>query len=211
MAWAPDYVNVAELAAFLNIDDDADNVELAFACSGASRAIDVATNRQFGLVATPEARYYTPKWSVSRCAMIAPMDDLMTTTGLVIEADTAGDGTYATALSVSAYQLLAPNAATEARPWTAVVLSPRSLSYALMALDGRHESVRITARWGWTSVPAAVALAARLQASRLFKRRDAPFGIAGSPGEGSEVRLLAKVDPDVAVALRDYERRVYAR
>jgi hypothetical protein len=45
-----------------------------------------------------------------------------------------------------------------------------------------------------------------LQASRLDFRRVAPAGVAGSPETGSEVRLLARVDPDVAVSLKDYIR-----
>jgi len=45
-----------------------------------------------------------------------------------------------------------------------------------------------------------------LQANRLLKRRHAPFGVAGSPELGSELRLLARVDPDVAVSLRGLGR-----
>ena len=50
-----------------------------------------------------------------------------------------------------------------------------------------------------------------LQASRLAARRDSPFGVAGSPDAGSEMRLLARVDPDVAVALEPYRRRIWTR
>jgi hypothetical protein len=45
-----------------------------------------------------------------------------------------------------------------------------------------------------------------LQGGRLYTRRSALFGIAGSPESGSEMRLLSKVDPDVAVMLRGYRR-----
>jgi hypothetical protein len=53
-------------------------------------------------------------------------------------------------------------------------------------------------------VPSAVKQACLIQASRFFTRRYAPFGVAGSPESGSEMRLLAKVDPDVAVILGPY-------
>jgi hypothetical protein len=64
----------------------------------------------------------------------------------------------------------------------------------------------VTAVWGWTAVPTSVKQATLLQASRFHKRRHAPFGVAGSPEMGSEIRLLSRVDPDVSVALRDFNR-----
>lgn len=54
---------------------------------------------------------------------------------------------------------------------------------------------------GFTTVPAAVKLACEIQASRWFKRNDAPFGVAGSAEMGTELRLLARLDPDVEVLL----------
>jgi hypothetical protein len=60
--------------------------------------------------------------------------------------------------------------------------------------------------WGWDAVPDAVKEATLLQGSRLDFRRVAPAGVAGSPETGSEVRLLARVDPDVAVSLKDFIR-----
>jgi hypothetical protein len=56
------------------------------------------------------------------------------------------------------------------------------------------------------AVPDGVVLACLLQASRWYKRRDAPFGIAGSDLMGAAMRLAAKVDPDVAVLLSTYRR-----
>lgn len=50
-------------------------------------------------------------------------------------------------------------------------------------------------------VPDTVKLATMIQASRLYHRRNSPFGIAGSVEMGSELRLFNKVDPDVAVLL----------
>lgn len=56
-------------------------------------------------------------------------------------------------------------------------------------------------------VPSTIKLATLMQAGRWAKRRDAPFGIAGSPETGSEMRLLAKLDPDVEVMLGGYGER----
>ena len=73
-----------------------------------------------------------------------------------------------------------------------------------LALEAATEAVDLAC--GTTSVqfdpvPSSVKLAVLLQASRWVKRREAPFGIAGSPEMGNELRLLAKLDPDVMVLL----------
>lgn len=49
------------------------------------------------------------------------------------------------------------------------------------------------------TVPAAVRMGTLIQAARFFKRKDSPFGIAGSPEMGNETRLLSRLDPDVAL------------
>jgi hypothetical protein len=56
------------------------------------------------------------------------------------------------------------------------------------------------------AVPASVRLAALLQAARLFKRGEAPFGVAavGTIDGGSGMRLLAKLDPDAERLLEPY-------
>lgn len=205
MAWEPDYVEVSDLAEYVGISDSDDDAQLGPAISAASRAVDRHCRRQFGLVAGPEARYYTPRWDSLRARWVVDIDDLMTTTGLSVAADLDDSGDYATDLD--AYALKPVNALVTGRPWTCLVVLPASASQPV----GAEDSVEVTARFGWSAVPVAVEEACRLQASRVFKRRDAPFGIAGSPGSGSEMRLLAKVDPDVVVALEPYRKRARPR
>lgn len=205
MTWAPDYTTADDLAEYLRIDDDDDDAVLESAVTTASRAIDTFTKRQFGQVAEPEARYYTARWSKSRCWWVVVIDDLMTNTGLEVTTEQSTAGVF---VVVSEPVLRPRNALVKGRPWTELVIPKDS---AVGSYFGRPEGVRVTARFGWSSVPVAVVQAAQLQASRIFARRNAPFGIAGSPDAGSEMRLLAKVDPDVAVSLEDYRRRVWAR
>lgn len=187
MAWAPDYVNVAELTNYIRVGDTLDDSELELAASAASRAVDLCTGRQFGLVDAPEQRFYPVTWSRARQRWVAVIDDLQTTTGLS---------------GVSGYTLLPRNALQMGKPWEAMEF----------ATDPRDDNGEIgpTARWGWTTTPQAVKLASRLQASRFVARRDSPYGVAGSPQQGSELRLLARVDPDVAVSLRHYVRDWWA-
>jgi hypothetical protein len=69
-----------------------------------------------------------------------------------------------------------------------------------------QDSVEVAALWGWTSVPPTIMQANLIQAARFLKRRDAPFGVAGSLELGSEIRLLSKLDPDVALMVGAYKR-----
>lgn len=193
MAWAPDYATVADLAAYLRIGDTVDDVELAHAIAAASRAVDDACNRQFGQATAPEERTYTARPDYGTGYWTADVDDYQSATGLAVTVD--GD-------TVTTYDKAPLNAAAKGRPWTRVAFTADS-EY----LPSTHpHRVAVTAQWGWVAVPVPVVQATLLQAARFFTRRNAPFGVAGSPDQGSEMRLLARVDPDVAVALRGFKR-----
>ncbi|GAA2543684.1 head-tail connector protein [Pseudonocardia hydrocarbonoxydans] len=200
MAWVPSYVSLAEAKAYVRVADALDDAELNLAVAAASRIIDDHTHRQFGLLDAPAPRIYTARRDPVHDRWVVEIDDLMTESGLVIGYDAAGDGGYATA--IPGYALRPVNAAPSGWPWTALVLA----APAGVAITDRDAGVRVTARWGWTTVPDAIRQACLLQTSRLLSRRDSPYGIAGSPEAGSELRLLARVDPDVAVALAPYRR-----
>lgn len=191
MTWAPDYATSAALKTYLRIEDAVDDAQVASAITAASRAVDNHCRRQFGSVAAPELRQYSAVRMRGHGGSLAvPIDDLMTVTGLAVTV---------AALPVVPVSYWPLNAAQGGEPWTRLYL-PAGTSCGAGA-------VSITAKWGWTTVPPTVATATILQAARIFKRQDAPFGVAGSPELGSELRLLAKVDPDVAVMLRKYVRR----
>lgn len=194
MAWKPDYITSAELKTELKITDSTDDAWIALVVTAASRAVDRHARRQFGLldVATervcPGATYRSERgrWVVS-------IPDLMTTAGM----SSVIDG-----VTVSTTVLEPVDAALEGKPWTRMALG----YLADITWPDAERSVTVTARWGWTAVPATVKAATMLQAQRFYVRRDSPYGVAGSPDLGSEIRLLAKVDADVAVMLADYVR-----
>lgn len=195
MAWVPNYVTDDELKLFVRVADTLDDVQVALAVTGASRAIDRAAGRQFGLVDAPEARVYTGEWDCVRGEWYVVVDDLMTEAGLTI---TVPAGT------VTSYRLEPGNSVVKGMPWTRIVVKADSAAKP----DGLPDTVSVTAQWGWTAVPATIKQACLLQASRLLQRRDSPYGVAGSPDLGNELRLLAKVDPDVAVLVSAYRRMV---
>lgn len=197
MTWAPDYITVADVKTYLRVDlaftdDDATYARWATA---ASRAIDRRCNRQFGKAAAPVSRLYrnTPVYNPAYGLWVIDVDDLMDSTGL-----TVNGVAYASANAV----LLPDTAPLEGRPWTRVGLSyPPILPY-----PGAPVTWALVASWGWSAVPPQVPAAALLQCARWNFRRDAPAGVAGSPDQGSEIRLLARLDPDVATTLTGLSR-----
>ena len=194
MAWKPDYITSTELKNELKITDATDDVWVGFVVTAASRAVDRHTRRQFGLLAAPATRQCGP--ATYRCELdrwVVPIPDLMTDTGLVVEI--GGD-------AVLDSELEPVDAPDELRPWTRLLLAEG----AAPTWPTRGRRIAVTATWGWSAVPTTVKTATLLQAQRFYARRDSPYGVAGSPDLGSEIRLLAKVDADVAVMLTDYVR-----
>ena len=205
MSWAPDYATASELAAYVRVPDSADEISMTAAVGAASRAVDQACGRQFGLIDSPAARYYTARWDRRAELWRVEIDDVQTTAGLVVSLDLDESGDYGS--EVDDFALRPVNAAADGRPWTHLAVLTGSTSQP----TGREAEVEVVARFGWSAVPDTVKAATLLQASRFLVRRDSPYGVAGSPQTGSELRLLSKVDPDVAVMLRPYQRQWWAR
>lgn len=185
------YVTLEEFAAYLRIDDDVDDAELQFALDAGHAAVDDYAGRSFDLSGSATARTYGDFWyDYSRGMWAVEVDDIGS------ESSFDCDGWIA----------FSPrNALTKGRPYERIYLDdiPDADANGLIELE-------VTAKWGWPSVPSAVKQATLIQSSRFLSRRDAPFGIAGSP-ETTETRLLSKVDPDVAVLLRSVRRLGSAR
>lgn len=191
MTWAPDYVTLAELKSFLGISDTTDDTLLALWVTAASRAVDKHCGRQFGQVATAEERIYASQWDRHLCKYVAEIDDVQDVTGLTVTDDNE------TAVTSDTYTLWPRNAAAKGKPYERITVSCSG-------------DLTISAKWGWMAVPSAAKVATLLQASRFAARRDSPYGVAGSPSDGSEVRLLAQLDPDVKTSLGPFRRDWWA-
>lgn len=190
MVWAPDYVEGDVLKQYIGIGDNADDLFVALWITTVSRNIDDFTGRQFGQVAALEERFYTPHYNRFDRAYTVEIDDVQDITGLTV-VDESG-------AAVTEYTLLPRNAPQKGRP------------YERIQFPTDPGEVTISALWGWTAVPSAVKVGLLLQAKRLAKRRDSPFGISGSPQEQGEIRLLAQLDPDFRTSLRPFTRDWWA-
>lgn len=197
MTWAPDYITSAQLKNYLGITNNADDAFIAIWITTVSRNVDDFCGRQFGQVATAEDRFYTPVYDRPKGKWICEIDDLQDTTGLTVE-DEDGNAIALHTSTVDGYTLLPRNAAAKGRP------------YEQLQLDSATGDLVVNGKYGWSSQPAAVSTGMFLQAARLNARRRSPFGIAGSPSEGSEIRLLAQLDPDFRTALKPLIREWWA-
>lgn len=191
MVWAPDYVSVADVKAWLRIDDadTQDDAQITIYATAASRAVDSFCKRQFGKVDTAETRTFEGTWDRRLGCWVYAIDDLSSAAGLTV-LDEAGSE-----ITDSALRPL--NAVALGKPYTEL----RCSSGGPLSIESEH--------WGWAAVPAAARMGALLQAARLAVRRDSPYGIAGSPSDGGEQRLLASLDPDLRTSLRSYRREVW--
>jgi hypothetical protein len=135
------------------------------------------------------------------------IDPLATLTGLVVETDADDTGTYETLWTITTdFRAEPANAAALGVPWTRLVASGTK---TFPITNTKFPGLRVTAKYGWpTAPPTPVKQACLLMAMKLFKRKDSPFGVAGSPEYGSEMRILPG-DLDAERLLRPY-RRIWA-
>lgn len=203
MALYPDYCTAAELKSQMRVTDTDDDTAVGIAITAASRAIDHSCGRQFGLNGSAVARYYRYEGDCVEGRLAVKIDDLMTSTGLIVALDVAQAGTYAQTLTLSTdFDLYPWNAAGDNVPWTHLVLRPTAAAWPV----GFARELRVTANYGWSAVPTIVKQACLIQAARFFVRRDSQYGVAGSPEAGNELRLLDRLDPAVAVMLGTVRR-----
>jgi hypothetical protein len=192
MTWAPDYSDVATVRSYIRsgLDSDSDAF-IASWITATSRNVDDFCGRQFGNTGTLQTRVYDPVFDRALGKQVYEIDDVQNITGMTV-------ATGATVQAATGFTLWPRNAVANGMPYTQLRTS---------AFSG---TITATAVWGWNAVPAAAPTGLLLQAARLAKRRDSPFGVAGSPTDGSELRLLAQLDPDFKTTLKPYMRTWWA-
>lgn len=194
------YTTLAEVKNGLQIDDIYDDTAIEAAILAASRMIDDYCQRFFykeGTVQNPATKYYTAysPWYIET-------DDIVQVTELACDPDF--DQSYAQIWNVTTPPLdvmYEPvNNPSQGFPYTRILAIG---SYVFPYFF--PQTVRIKGIFGYPEVPYEVQLACKIQASRLFVRKQSPFGIAGSVELGT-VRLNSRLDPDVEMLLKTFRR-----
>lgn len=212
------YASLSDFKHYVNAigADTSDDTVMVMALDASARAIDRAANRTFvAASSTPTARVFTPVRAHGRGVQgwvylpsytptrydgryILPVDDLPSTASPTVMFDSTGNGDFD--IPCATFRLGPLNASARGLPYTQLIFDIGT------AVPFTENSVEVTDTWGWDATPATIANANLLQAARFLKRREAAFGIAGSPDMGNQMRLLAKLDPDVAVMVNTYRK-----
>ncbi len=196
MAITNGYATLAQLKASLAITDTQDDVMLELAITSSSRMIDDYTDRFFYQVGTsqnPATYYYTALdwWTLN-------IDDNVSISEIATDDDF--DQTWSTVWTTSDFFVQPVN--NPNRGWPVNRLEAIDQYVFPVNLPN---AVRVKGVFGWTAVPSEINTACLIQSSRLFVRKQSPFGIAGTPELGT-VRLTSRLDPDVEALIRPFKR-----
>jgi hypothetical protein len=189
------YATLAEAKARLGIPlaDSQDDSVLEAIVEAASRSIDRHTGRRFYQVSS-SARYFTAANAVS-----VLVDDFISLSAVATDLNL--DRTWSNSISLADLEAAPLNAPAYGEPYTAIRVKP----LAAQSLELEADAVKVTAVWGWSAIPDAINEATLLLTSRLFRRKDAPFGVAGGGEVGTMVSIRAS-DPDIRALIDPYRR-----
>lgn len=203
------YADLDQLKTWLRIRDDADDTILQECLDSAARQIDHLCSRTFttGFPESPTTTWTTPRWDADLRRWVLDLPDLgfggLGVGGLQAWAWSDADGDWTQEIEFDSGYALRPLNALDAGDVYSLVVLPDGYAAPSSSSD-LGDIVMVTAPFGWAEVPGAVVQANILQAARLWKRRDALFGLAHSLDGSTQTRLQERIDPDAQVLLRGY-------
>lgn len=159
-----------------------------------SRKIDNYCGWRF--YAASETRYFTAAEYSDH--IVVP--GISTASGITLLTDDSGDGVYENTWASTDYELAPYNAALDGRPFTRIEVTP-SGNYRFPRVP---KGTKLTASFGWASVPEPVTVACILQSNRVWGRFKSPQGVAGTSAIGAMTFNIPRLDPDVMDLLHEY-------
>jgi hypothetical protein len=199
MAVVNGYCTVAELRTWMS---DTTNILsetiLENAISATSRMIDAFCSRRFWKDLSPTTRKYLVSESD-----IAWVDDISTTSGLVVQTDDLSDGTFSTTWLSTDYDLSPFNTALDVN--TAHAFTRIHGVERLFPVNDYRRTLQVTATFGWSAIPDQIKQACLMKSNVLALRRDSPYGVAGF-SEFGVIRLGRTEDPEITRMLAPFVR-----
>lgn len=194
---ATDYATVSEFRNYTGMGTATagtaffDDTLIQLALDTAAVAINQFCSRDFSEAGTVASDRYLTADEDERYMRVPDFTGTLT-----LATDMDGDGTYE--LSVTDFSVVTRN--NESVPWQEVRWGQTAI------FSEAPDGIKATATWGWSAVPTPVSLACLIQASRFYKRREAPFGSWGSSdmGAGGVLPWKTTLDPDVQIMLQPY-------
>ena len=204
------YIDKGTLKTWLGITGTAQDNNIDYALDAASAAIDDFCGRQFTISSNVETRLYD-------CEFMdyAEVDDIATITGLIVKTLNA-DNSVSETLTLNTDYYLSPYNADKSdpkKPFTKIIMA---IEKAGKLLPTEHrKGLSVTAKFGSplqegnNPVPAAIAQATLIQASRFWQRKNSPMGFHGNPETGNAtVIFLSELDPDVKNLCKAFKKNI---
>lgn len=172
------YISVADLRAYIHDTGALDTTSLQAACDAAEVEVNAMCGRYFSQDSVVSAQYFWPDDYGKVC-----VDDISTTTGLLVDVDINANGGYAQSWTINTDFFLEPVnqnvGGIVGWPYTTIRASLTNKWFPIRYYPYIRPTVRVTAKWGWAAVPTPVKQATLVVAAKLYKMGDAPFGVAG--------------------------------
>lgn len=137
--------------------------EIERAIEAASRAIDDHVGDKFWLDDPAKAVKFRLHPDDDPYVLFVPW--IANTTGLKVETDDNADGTFETSWTLDDDFDLEPDLRPNSEPYERIV----AIGTKTFPRSRRRKQIRVTAQWGWPSVPKAVEQACLLQAAKLVE------------------------------------------
>lgn len=205
MAITNGYATLAQFQAYANMStitaDETTTIEKAI--EAASRTIDRIADRRFYMDANATARLYR---TVDFYTL--PVDDIGSTTNLVVALDADGNGNYTDTLTLNTDYVLDPvTAPQKGRPYTAITMVGAD-TFPLPI--SRRPQVQVTAKFGWYNgtPPDDVVEACLILSADYVKRASSVGGVLGLSELGA-IRM-SPLGRDISAIVRAYRREVVA-
>lgn len=176
-----------------------DDHNMAVAVNAVSRWLDTQYNTTF------YARDLTQQYTATSRDLLW-VEDLLTVTSVKFDDDR--DGTYSYTLPSTAYWLEPRNAANKTQPFRQIRLKPSS---PRTFPTRQHYGIELVGSFGYCTAanrPDFIRQFVLLFAHRLWKRKDAIFGVAGAPALGVQIiQAQIKQDSDLLQLLEGISGR----
>jgi len=194
MAITRGYCTLAEVKAALRLNDAIDDTLIENSVEGASRRIDGYCGRFFYQTSSTAIKFFaSDNYRLS-------VPDISSTTGLIVQTDNDGDGTFETTWTLNTDYVVEPlDAALQSRPYRRITATGGK-TFPLFYIP-QDAGVQVTAVWGFPAIPDDVREACVLLSMRQFARYNAALGVMAFGDMAVSVR---SVDPDVRDLLSPY-------
>jgi len=185
------YPSLSDLKSYLSepVLETRHDASMGGSLASAVAKVEAYTDRYFGQTEEPSELDFVP----STRLRVSARDFYGSPT---VSVDSDLDGTFATTLGGGEW-VTGPSDQRAGYPSYEI----RLVSGVFPVPVGGRPTVRVDAQWGWESTPPEVFSSVLELAAEIWKRRDAPFGIAGFDQLGavirvsaSDVRVLSKIE-----------------